>query len=184
MQPRALSRLSAFVQIGVLAVSLALGCKQSHAPSASPPPLSAPAAVKPYPSSPAQAEEMKKGGASWTNEEIRAYYVKIVTTIGPANEEWKKDGFPAEVRARKAFEIRQNARLTGRAMMSSREEVDDLRKRDQEKYGNPDGPTFVLLLEKAKQKGKAGDALYDSIIESAQRTDQKTNQKFGIQKAP
>jgi hypothetical protein len=121
---------------------------------------------------------------SWTNEEIRIYYNQVVTTIGPANEKWKQEGLSAEARARRASEIRHNARLTCRAMMSSPEEVEDLRKRDQEKYGNPDGPTFEQLVENAKKKGAAGDAVYEGIISSAQRTDEKTNAAYGIKGTP
>ena len=65
-------------------------------------------------------------------------------------------------------------------MMASQDEVVLLQKRDQEKYGHPDGPTFDELVEGAKKKGVTGDAIYERIIESAQRTDPVTNAAFGI----
>lgn len=166
----------------VLAV-LPVGCKPSPRPSAS---ASSSAAVqaKPSPTSVAEAEALKKGGVSWTNQEIRAYYNQIVSTIGPAHEQWKKDGLPAEERARRAYQIRHDARLVCRAMMASVDEVDDLRKRDQEKYGNPDGPTFEHLVESAKKKGVTGDAIYEGIVASSQRTDETTNAAFGVKKTP
>ncbi len=138
----------------------------------------------PYPTSVAQADALKKGGAAWTNEEIRVYYNQVVSTIGPADAQWKRDGLPAEERARRAYAIRHDARLTCRAMMTSAGEVDDLRRRDQEKYGNPDGPTFEQLVESGRKKGADGDALYEGIIASAQRTDEKVNAAFGIDRAP
>jgi hypothetical protein len=144
------------------------------------PSTSASATAKTNPTTIAEAAALKNSGASWTNEEIRIYYNQVVTTIGPANEKWKQEGLSAEERARRASEIRHNARLTCRAMMTSTEAVEDLRKRDHEKYGNPDGPTFEQLVESAKKKGASGDAVYDGIIASSQRTDEKTNAAYGI----
>ena len=69
-------------------------------------------------------------------------------------------------------------------MMTSPEEVDDLRRRDQEKYGNPDGPTFEQLVESAKKKGVTGDAVHEGIVGSSQRTDEATNAAHGIKKSP
>jgi hypothetical protein len=69
-------------------------------------------------------------------------------------------------------------------MMASVAEVEDLRKRDQEKYGNPDGPTFEQLVEGAKKKGVVGEAIFEGIIASSQRTDEAVNAAFGIKKAP
>jgi hypothetical protein len=167
----------------LLALAFLPACKGSPSSSASGA-ASASLAAKPHPSSVAEAETLKKAGASWTNEEIRLYYNQMVSTIGPKNEEWKKEGVPLLERARRAFEIRHNARLTCRAMMASAAEVDDLRKRDQEKYGNPDGPVFEQLVEHENKKGGAGDAVYEGIIQSAQRTDEGYNRAFGIQRSP
>jgi hypothetical protein len=179
----ALSKLLALAGLVLLALAISLGCKASPVPA---PSASGSAAVgaKPYPSSVAQADTLKKGGASWTNEEIRIRYNQVVATIGPSNEQWKRDGLPVEERARRASEIRHDARLTCRAMMASPSEVEDLRKRDQEKYGNPDGPTFEQLVESGKKKGAAGDAVYEGIIASSQRTDEAVNRAFGIQRTP
>jgi PII-like signaling protein len=65
-------------------------------------------------------------------------------------------------------------------MMSDPSEVEDLRKRDQEKYGNPDGPTFEWLVNQNQQKGLAGDAVYEAIVVSSQRTDKKVNESFNL----
>ncbi|MEZ4299947.1 MAG: hypothetical protein R3B70_33675 [Polyangiaceae bacterium] len=127
-----------------------------------------------------EANTKKAGGASWTNKEIRARYVCWVTGIGGLNEDWKREGLSAEERAKRAYQTRHDARMTARAMMGSSAEVEMLRARDQEKYGNPDGPTFEWLVEKAKEKGLSGDAVYEEIVSSAQRTDAATNKAFGL----
>ena len=181
---RPLPGCSLLAHLLLLALVFSPGCKGSPARLAPQPAASASLAAKPHPTSAAQADTFKKGGASWTNEEIRIYYNQVVTTIGPSNEQWKRDGLPAEERARRAFAIRHDARMICRAMMAIAAEVDDLRRRDQEKYGSPDGPTFEQLVEAAKKKGTAGDAIYEGIIQSAQRTDESVNAAFGIHKTP
>ena len=132
------------------------------------------------PASVEEAAARKLQGAKWSNKEIRARYVCWVTGIGAMNEEWKAQGLPAEARARKAYEVRHDARVISRAMMASDVEVKLLQERDREKYGNPDGPTFEWLVEKAKEKGLTGDAVYEEVVSSAQRTDAATNKAFGL----
>jgi hypothetical protein len=65
-------------------------------------------------------------------------------------------------------------------MMSDPAELAALQERDRAKYGNPDGPTFEWLLERARAKGLEGDAAYLSIVESAQRTDASVNKGLGF----
>jgi hypothetical protein len=182
MNPRALTRFLALALLILTSLAVALGCKPSPGPS---PGASGSAAQadKPYPRTVAEAEALKKAGTSWTNQEIRVHYNQMVATIGPSNEEWKKQGLPILERARRAFAIRHDARMTARAMMASPSEVDDLRRRDQEKYGNPDGPTFEHLVEHGQKKGATGDAIYEGIIASAQRTDEGFNAASGIKRS-
>lgn len=170
---RAWSRLLQLLLLALLIFAAACG----RAPIPEGPPKAAPTTI-------AQAESLKQSGMAWSNEEIRVHYNRVVATIGSANEQWKREGIAAEDRARRASAIRHQARLTCRAMMSSAVEVDLLRRRDQEKYGNPDGPTFEQLVESGRKKGLAGDAVYEGIIESAQRTDQAVNAAFGIPRSP
>ena len=165
-------------RILVLALGLALGCERGAAPDDAA--AVASLASKPKPKTAAEAEALRQKGASWSNEEIRIYYNELAAAIGPANEGWKREGVSAEERARRAYGMRHDARLATRAMMSSRAEVLALQKRDTDKYGSPDGPTFDYLVESGKKKGAAGDAIYEGIVESAQRTDPKTNAAFGI----
>jgi hypothetical protein len=170
-------RLLALTRLVVIALALVLGCKGS--PSQPSPSPSASAPAKPYPTSVADTETLKKGGATWTNEEVRRHYDEAVATIGPSNERWRQEGVAAEERARRAFGIRHDARLTARAMMSNASEVELLRQRDQAKYGHPDGPTFEELVEKGKAAGKTGDAVYEGIVASAQRTDARVDELLG-----
>ena len=170
---RAWSRLLQILLFALLI--LAAGCGRTPLPDGPP---------KPAPTSIAQAESLKQGGVAWTNEEIRIHYNRVVATIGPADEQWKREGIGAEERARRASRIRHEARLLCRAMMSSAVEVELLGRRDQEKYGNPDGPTFEQLVESGRKKGLSGDALYEGIIASAQRTDEAVNAAFGIRRSP
>ena len=123
---------------------------------------------------------LRQQGVSWTNQEVRLHYNRIVDTIGPANERWKQEGVGVEERARRAYGMRHDARILTRAMMSDAQEVEELRKRDLEVYGNPDGPTFEQLVERQRSKGVTGDAVYEAIIESSQRTNEAMNKRFGL----
>ena len=53
----------------------------------------------------------------------------------------------------------------------SPEDVRKLESRDVEKYGHPDGPTFEQMLDRARSSGLRGDAVYEGVVESAQRSD-------------
>jgi hypothetical protein len=162
---------SAFAWLSLLVVTLTLGCSSRPAPVVEGPARAAESpATRPLPESLAQVDELRQRGVSWSNEEVRAHYNRLVSAIGPANARWKSEGLPAEERARRAWQLRHDARILTRAMMSDPREVELLRKRDLEKYGHPDGPTFELLVEKQRRKGSSGDAVYEAIIESAQRT--------------
>ncbi len=105
-----------------------------------------------------------------TNCEIRIWYNYQVIAIPVINQRWIEEGLSLEGRAERAFEIRHNARVDARFMMADKEEVEALRKRDMEKYGNPDGPTFSYLVAKNQENGLEGDAIYEAIIESSSRT--------------
>jgi hypothetical protein len=179
---------------GLLVVSF-VACASS--PAAGPRALSAPplaaeapaapaqgAASKKLPESVEQAEALRAQGVSWTNVEIREHYVRLIGTIRAADERAKGAGEKAEARARRAFQTRHDARLTCRAMMSDRHEVDDLRARDLQKYGQPDGPSFEQLVDHQKKKGLEGDAAYEAIIASSQRTDGAANEMLGVKAAP
>jgi hypothetical protein len=141
-----------------------------------------PAAVKSgaLPATPAEAEAWRARGSTWSDADVRARYVCWVAEIGPLDAKWKAEGLGAEARARRAYDRRHEARLTARAMMSDPAEVSTLRARDTAKYGNPDGPTYEWLVQRAKDKGLTGDAVFEEIVRSAQQTDRATNERFGL----
>lgn len=134
----------------------------------------------PRPGDAAEAERLKQAGTRWTNRQARQVYLDQVATIAGEDAKWRAEGLPAEERARRAFAIRHEARMTARAMMSDPAELAALQERDRAKYGDPDGPSFAWLCERARAKGLEGDAVYESIVESAQRTDQGVNQSLGF----
>ncbi len=132
------------------------------------------------PQSVADVTAGRAAGAHWTDREIRQMYVCAAASIGEANTAWVAEGIGAEERAQRAFDARHSARLVARAMMEDAGEVAALQARDQEKYGNPDGPTFAWLVAQNEAAGLTGDAVYEAIVESSQRTDPATNRLLGI----
>lgn len=163
-------------------------CKSGSAPDASRSPddvqandcpvLAAPGRL---PETPEAATALREKGTTWTNRDIRARYVCAATSIGAQNEQWKAQGLSVEERAHRAFQVRHDARVTARAMMASSAEISLLQERDKAKYGDPGGPTFDWLVKHAQEKGMTGDAVFEYIIESSQRTDADVNKALGIQ---
>ena len=156
-----------------VAVFLSIGCGKPSAPVEL-------ATGKPLPQSSAQALGLKASGTAWSNAEVRAHYLVLVAAIGPANAHWVLDGVSAEERAHRAFQMRHDARVTCRAMMSDARELAALEQRDQEKYGHPDGPRFEELVAHEQAKGLSGDAVFEAIVASAQRTNSAVNEMYGL----
>lgn len=132
------------------------------------------------PNSVDEAAELRTSGASWTDRQVRRFYLDRVAQIGPADAAAVTRGDSPEVRARAAYQSRHNARMIARAMMQDPAALEALRTRDLGKYGDPDGPTFAWLIDRAAQKGLTGDAAYESIVTSAQQTDAATNASLGL----
>ncbi len=120
------------------------------------------------------------GKGKMNNAEIRGWYNKEVGRLEELDATWKAQGLNAEERARRAHALRHEARIKAREMMSNADEVEGLRKRDMEVYGNPDGPTFQQLMDKSKKKGLTGDAVYEDIVGSSTRTNADFNAKNGV----
>jgi len=156
---------------------LQLGCEASEPAVAPTDPWPAGLAK---PADAAEAVSLRASGARWTDREVRQRYLERVSEIGPNDERLRTGGQSAEARAKAAFQARHDARVTARAMMQDVAAVEALRERDREKYGTPDGPSFEYLVERARQKGLEGDAVYESIVESAQKTDAATNRSLGL----
>lgn len=113
-----------------------------------------------------------------TNQEIRRWYNEQVGRIEEYNIQWKLEGIVMAERARKAWEIRHNARLMARDMMLNKEEVEDLRARDQKLYGDPNGPSLEYLIREAEMLRLTGDNIFEWIVRGAQRTNAKVNKRF------
>jgi hypothetical protein len=118
------------------------------------------------------------------NSEIRAWYQKRVAEISTLNQEWIAQGISLEERARRAWQIRHDARMEARSRMESAAEIEDLRERDRRLYGNPDGPTFNQLVQGSSQGGFQPDQIYERIIEGAQITNREVNKLFDVKGPP
>jgi hypothetical protein len=92
-----------------------------------------------------------------TNQQVREWYKSQVDQIRLLNEGWKVAGLGVEERARRACQVRHDARLRAREMMEDPLEVKLLRKRDLREFGTLDGPTFEFLVKKAREEGLEGD---------------------------
>lgn len=143
-------------------------------------PESIPDVDKPLPTSPEEAAILKQGGVEWTNLEARSYYLKEEVRIGQLNEHWIKEGVSLRDRAYRSWEMRKNARVTARAMMPDPEQVEKLRQDDIKLYGTPDGPTWEWSQDYARREGHEGDAVYQFIIDGAQRSRASVNRDLGI----
>lgn len=128
----------------------------------------------------AEASALRASGVAWTDRQVRQLYLERVAAIGERDALLRAQGQSAEARAQAAYQARHDARMTARAMMHERTAVEVLEARDRLKYGTPDGPTFEYLVERAREKGREGDAIFESIVESAQRTDAATNRSLGL----
>jgi hypothetical protein len=69
-------------------------------------------------------------------------------------------------------------------MMEDSEEVQQLRARDLSVYGNPDGPSFELLMDRHRDSGATTNQAYEAIIEDSQITNQEMDKKFGEKPPP
>jgi hypothetical protein len=115
-----------------------------------------------------------------TNAEIRKWYLEQIAQIPELNEQWLAQGLSAKVRAKKGWQIRHDARLAARTMMTDPEEVEILQARDVAEYGNEDGPTFEFLVQEWRKAGLKGNAIYVAIIEGVRRTNTGVNKKLGF----
>ncbi len=103
------------------------------------------------------------------NCQIKIWYNYQVVGIPAINKRWIEEGVRLEERALRAFELRHDARMTARFMMVDKEEVYQLRKKDKQDYGHPDGPTFSYVVTRGQSAGLKGNHIYEAIIEGASR---------------
>src|SRR6266487_599241 len=99
-----------------------------------------------------------------SNQEVRQWYLSQVSKIPLLNDEWTRLGMSVQRRARRAWELRHDARLETRKMMENPKEVKLLQDRDMKLYDSADGPSFEFLVDKAGRLGLKGDKMYEAII--------------------
>ncbi|MBE7448948.1 MAG: hypothetical protein HS111_08640 [Kofleriaceae bacterium] len=116
-----------------------------------------------------------------TNAGVRDWYNGEVARIGAQNAAWKAAGVPLEARARRAYEVRHQARLKARQMMRRRDEVDRVEARDQVKYGDLDGPTFDQLLAESMGQGLTREQALERILGSSTQTSEEYNRRSRAQ---
>lgn len=167
------------LQIGLVALCLGgqapIGCAREEAAV-----VEAWPEALPRPRDAAEATLLQQAGTRWTNRQARQLYLERVATIAGEVDGWRAEQIPVAEQAQRAFALRRSARMTARAMMTDPAEVAALQARDRAKYDDPDGPTFAWLLARARAKGLADEAAYQSIVDSAQRTEQTVNQGLGF----
>lgn len=103
-----------------------------------------------------------------------------MATIPTLNEVWISEGASARERAERAWQLRHDARLEARSMMTDSTELELLRRRDKAKFGNRDGPTFDFLVSRLIEAGLEGDRVYEAIIDQSYRTDAELDRWLGL----
>lgn len=114
------------------------------------------------------------------NIEVRDWYREQLAKIPESNERWIKQKISLAERAELAWRIRHEARLRARELMLDAEALVDARERDEEVYGNPDGPVFELLVRRWQEKGLTENAAWEKIIESASRSNAEIDKLLGF----
>ena len=112
-----------------------------------------------------------------TNQEIRSWYLRQVSQISALNREWADRGDSLELRARRAWKIRNESRVAARKLMQNPAEVAALRERDLRPYGRPDGPNFEDLYAEYQKRGLKNDEIFERVIERAQVTNDEVNRQ-------
>lgn len=114
------------------------------------------------------------------NIEIRRWYIEQALQILVLNEEWTTQDVPPVERARRAWQRRREICQKAREAMPDSRQVELLRRRNIQKYGDPEGPSFERLCEQTAEKGLTGNDIYEEIILSASRTDELVNVGLGL----
>lgn len=112
-----------------------------------------------------------------TNAEIREWYKNELSLISTSNDKWIAEGLSGEVRARRAWKMRNDARSKARSWMNAAE-LALLELRDLFCYGNRGGPTFEYLVKQGEKKGLRREQIYEKIIESSSRTNPRIDGIF------
>ena len=113
-----------------------------------------------------------------TNKQIREWYQQEVSRIPELGKKWASDGATLQDRAQRAWKIRHDARLRARSMMENPSEVEMLRERDRQLYGDPNGPGFEQLVAEGEEQGLAAEEIFLRIIEGSYRTNKNVDNRF------
>ena len=64
--------------------------------------------------------------------------------------------------------------------MASEIQREQLRARDMEIYGSPNGPSFAFLMRRLKSEGLPENKIYEAIIQGSYRTNAGIDKKLGF----
>ena len=104
-----------------------------------------------------------------TNAEAREWYRSEIQRLRELISNWNDTGASVESQARRAHQLRRQARLEARLKMDDRETVDLIARRDKKKYGDSEGPTFAWLVRANLDAGRTEKQAYGQIIDSSTR---------------
>jgi Flp pilus assembly pilin Flp len=114
------------------------------------------------------------------NAEVRRWYNQQIAQLDELDRQWRAQGVSVDERARRAYAHRHHARRRAREMMPIPEEVQELRQRDQARYGSEDGPTFRWLYDRNQERGLETRPNYEHIGESSRRTNEEYNRRYQL----
>jgi hypothetical protein len=108
-----------------------------------------------------------------TDAETRTVYTTFELRMREVHEHLLRRGADPEERARTLYGMRAALRSWTRALMADRELAEWLNE-------NEPNPAFEALVERQRQKGREGVAIYEAIIASATRSRASVNESLGI----
>ncbi len=140
-----------------------------------------------------EAQQVRSAGGGLSNEDARQIYQDHINEIPGQVQQMANEGVSSEEQARRAFEMRHEAREITRALMDDQVDAAGLVIRDYAKFGNPDGPGFEAVCDRQRQRleqeavraGRSPDSVTDAdvhqaVIASSLRTDAATNERNGV----
>lgn len=95
---------------------------------------------------------------------IRVWYRCVIESVYPQLRLWLTKKSPKSV-AYKACQYRERIRMHARTMMKNQTTLAATEAYERGAFGRLEGPTFEMLVDKARAKGYTGDGIYVSIIE-------------------
>ena len=118
---------------------------------------------------PEKISDTNPANGSLSNEQARRWYLEKEATISDSIDH----NASLEEQAHQAFELRNEYRAKARELMANREEAAKLNATEPNK-------TWDEIVQKQIDKGYAGDEIYKSILESAQRSRPEVNNSLDL----